>query len=263
MLFFIGVIAGLAYGLSAFGGSLVAVPMLVLVLGISGATAMSMNLWMLVVLAIITAGDGVRARLPQPGTIWPFAVVASAASGLGVIMSIYAGETLLNYIYAPLCVLAGVTVLLLARRLPAEVILPRGALAVQAPVKPTQSQSARHTPVLPLFSGSLGGLFAGVFGASGALFLVPAFGRVFKRNAGQAVACAEMAILPALLVAVVVSLLLQRPLEWQPTGLMIFGALAGLSVARMLASHLRPAFWNSMIGLLLLGAGVWLGLDRM
>lgn len=256
MLFFIGACAGLAYGLSAFGGSLFAVVLLALLLGLPITTAMSMNLCMLVVLTTITAGDSVRARLPVPGFIWPFALTTSLGAGLGAVASVLLGETVLRVAYAPVCIIVAVAMLLLVGRAGPGIYLPRGALAAVTPQTPAQSPPPRSL-ALPMGAGGLGGLFVGLFGASGAPFLVPALGRTFSNIPGRAVACAEMAILPALLVATTISFIMQRTPDWQATGLMIFGALAGLSVARMLAPHFRAAIWNSVVALCLLTVAGW------
>lgn len=265
MLFLIGALAGLAYGLSAFGGSLLAVALLVLILAMPITTAMSMNLCMLVVLATITAGDGIRARLPVPGLIWPYALTAGLCAPLGMLASLLLGDMALGQIYALLLavVAAALVALLLWRQMEAE-MLPRGGLAALAPAKPDAETRHALRPGLVVFGGGLGGLLAGFAGASAALLLTPAFARLFAEAGsqvkGRATACAEMAVLPALVISVVVSIASGRGVAWHDTGFMIFGALAGLSVARMLAPRASARVWHALLAaaLMLVVTALWL-----
>ncbi len=261
MLFLIGALAGFAYGFSAFGASVLAVALLNLLLATPLGDAMAMNLCMLVVMATITAGDGVRARLPVPGMIWPFALVAAVAVPAGVWISTVLGDAALEPVFILLLIVLAVVIMLLVQRTGAIIAWPRGGLAALKPLKLGDADRPQLSLGLPLFGGGLGGLFAGLFGASGTLFLVPALGRVFSARPGQAVACAEMAMLPALLAAVITSLLLERVIPWQATGLMIFGALAGLSLARMLAPRCSTFVCHALVaGALLItaGFGIWM-----
>lgn len=262
MLFFIGAIAGFFYGLSALGGSIVAVPLLVLLTAISVPDAMAMNLCMLVVMATITAGDGVRARLPVPGLIWPFALLAASTAPLGVWASASLSSMMWTWLLPAALVLVAVAMVLLSRRLGAMIAWPRGGLAALTPLKiGDNTEDIKLNWKLPLIGGSLGGFFTGLAGLSGALFLVPALGKVFSARPGQAVASAEMAILPALVAAVTASLLFEREIEWRGTGLMIFGALAGLSLARMLAARLSSRGCHIFVAVGLLATGLAAAVD--
>jgi len=261
MLFLIGAIAGFAYGFSAFGGSLLGVALLTLLAPYAITDAMAMNFCMLLVMATITAGDGVRARLPVPGLIWPFVLFAVVAAPLGVWVSALMPVALIDGLFPFVLVAAALVSVLLVQRLAPVIAWPRGGLAALTPDKTEEQSTAEFKWTLPVLGGGIGGLFAGLFGASGALFLVPTFGRLFGKRPGQAVACAEMAMLPVLLAAVTASLLLGRAVEWRATGLMIFGALAGLSLARMLTPKFGAKACHAVVAAMLVLTAVmyWFG----
>ena len=252
IIFLVGTLAGLAYGLSALGGSLVLVPLLMLAIGMPITNAAPMSLCMLIVMATITAGDGVRARLPVPGLIWPFALVTALLSPVGVaVTTVLATQTWAALYIAGL----GITAFALwqmSQRLPEAVMQPRARLASLKAAKPEQMDVVRPSLRRVLLGGGLGGIFTGLFAASGAALLLPALAGLLPQRRGQAMACVEMAVLPGLFTAVLATLLLGYTLDWRATGLMIFGALAGLSVARMVVGWASPRFWHGLVALALL-----------
>lgn len=249
MFFFLGVVAGLVYGLTAVGGALLVAPVLVLVGGLTWPAAITMTLCILVVLTTITAGDGIRARLPRPGEVWPAAVSAAllAPAAVWLIGSLGQPEPAL---YRWALLLGGIAMLASVRLLPVDVLWPRAGLAdlrALPSMQPSRTSLAQRLWLAA--GGGLCGLLTGVFGAGGSLANLPVIGRYQNDEKGRATASSEMAMLPAVILAASACIWLGRTADWRDTGLAIFGALAGISVARMVALRMPLLVWQGLAGL--------------
>lgn len=247
MFFFIGAVAGLLYGLTAVGGCVLIVPLLMLTAGLDIQPAVTLTLCLLVVLTTITAGDGIRARLPLPGAIWPAAVAAMLVAPILVWLMTQAGEGALLWFYRVALVAAALAMLLLPRFLPRTVLWPRAGLADLKPLPALQSLKAgQKDSFLLSVSGGVGGALVGMLGAGGGLASLPAVGRSQAGENGRATASSEMLLLPALVTATTACLWLGRTADWRDTGLTIFGALAGISLARMLSLRMPLLIWQAL-----------------
>lgn len=250
MFFFLGAVAGLLYGLTALGGCLLIVPLLMLVAGLDIQPAITLTLCLLVVLTTITAGDGIRARLPLPGAVWPAAIGAVLAAGPVLWLMTQVGEAAQTWAYRIALIVAGACMLGLPRLMPRTVIWPRAGLADLRPLPALQSLSDNgrdgRSRLFLALSGAVAGVLTGLLGAGGGLASLPAVGRSQADERGRATASSEMLLLPALVVTTTACLFLGRTADWRDTGLTIFGALAGISLARMLSLRMPLLVWQAL-----------------
>jgi uncharacterized membrane protein YfcA len=151
-----GIAIGLSLGLVGGGGSILAVPVLVYVLGEGVREATTASLLIVGVTALAGALDHARAGRVRVGT----AVAFGTAGALGSLVG-----TLFNHLASPHAILALFSLVLLAA---AASMLRRG----EAPDVPYDQRAKRWTVVLPL--GLFVGVISGFFGVGGGFLIVPA-----------------------------------------------------------------------------------------
>lgn len=219
-----GLAIGLSLGMLGGGGSVLAVPVLVYVLGqgVHQATTAS--------LVIVTAGAivGGLAHAREGRVCWRHAVAFTGAALPGVIAGTALGQavsgTTLIGAFAVIMLVAAAAMWRKARG-------PAGA-AADAPSRPS-CPPLRLTQVL--FAGMLVGAMTGFFGVGGGFLIVPALAIALALSMRLAVGTSLMIIAATSVMALIAHLVAGRGLDVGLTGAMtaacIAGALAGVRLA--------------------------------
>lgn len=259
MLFAIGALIGLALGLTGAGGSVLAVPLLMLLAGFSQAQAAGMSL----AAVGLSAGLGVLLRLGRQQVAWWPALVLA---GVGVLFA-PVGQWLARALperfvlisFALLVLVVAMRLWLAARR------NPEAAREVRADPGEGQEERAAAACALSetgyfelrwpcisrlLWVGALTGLVSGLYGVGGGFVIVPALILLTGMTMRQAVAT-SLVIITLVSASGFVSFLVQTQLPVDTTLLLVGGACAGMTAGTGLARFIAGARLQEMLAVAL------------
>jgi len=234
MIIFLGVLAGLAFGLTGVGGSLLALPLLIIGLGLAPHAAIPVGLAAITLAAAVAAGDGARTRLLKTGPALVLALPAALSAPLGVLVAGRVSAEPLSVGFAVLAVAVAIG-LWRVEAAPGSAGARRAALAGAARERDLDPGWSLLTPATGFALGGCGfaaGLIGGVFGVGTGFVLVPALLRLAGMARTRAVATSLLAIVVMGLSAVSATYVLGRDVPWYATGLFVLGAVAGVGFAR-------------------------------
>ena len=225
-----GLPVGLAIGMVGGGGSILAMPLLIYVVGIGSPHA---ALGTAAVAVALNAAAGVAAHQRAGNIKWPCALVFAAAGIVGAVLGAETGKLLdSSHLLAAFGVLMLVVgaVLLRPRRTPP-----------QPDVRLSRDTAARLLPrLLPIGFGV--GLLAGFFGIGGGFLIVPGLILATAMPISVAVGT-SLVIVTALGATTAVSYALSGLVDWPLTvSLLLGGAIGsaiGMRLALRLADHRR------------------------
>jgi uncharacterized membrane protein YfcA len=189
-LLFIGVLIGLILGLTGSGGSLVAVPLLVVLLSLELSEAIGISLAVVAFSAVI----GVFHHLKLGSIVWlptiVFAVVGSALTPLGYQLGQYFTPLLITVFFS---VLTSVIAIVMWKKTHSNNTVLRANTLL------TQADNTNEVDAFPLtmtwktigatmIAAALTGVLSGLLGVGGGFIIVPALTLLLKMNMRQAVA---------------------------------------------------------------------------
>jgi uncharacterized membrane protein YfcA len=238
-----GVIVGLALGLTGGGGSILAVPLLIYVVGLAPAAAVPVSLAAVGLVALVGTVQAARARLPVWSAAAAFAVGGTLAAPAGLAIAARLEERFLLLGFAGLALVVGG---LMAWR---SVRRPDESAAVRALPAPVDSGGACRLAddgrlrfsapcAAVLAAAGVGtGLLSGLFGVGGGFVIVPVLMGVTQMGIHRAVAT-SLAVLVAIGLGGTVAALLAGTLLWPVLLPFVFGGAAGMVAGRLLAARL-------------------------
>lgn len=268
----LGLAVGLVLGLTGAGGSIVAVPLLMVALGWTLPEAAPVAL--LAVCAAATFGtvaawDATYVRY-RAALLMALAAVVTAPLGLAAARTW--PLTLLEGLFAAVLVLVAVRMILQARRAPAEAAVVRAAVAGDA--LPAQGRLVRlnargriawngASVVAIAFIGALTGFAAGLLGVGGGFIVVPGLRAVSELSMHSAIATSLMAI--ALISAITVggAVLQGFELPWGKAVPFVAGALGGMLAGRRLAPRVAGPRLQQGFAAMMLAVAAGLGADAL
>jgi hypothetical protein len=250
-----GVAIGLVLGLLGAGGSIIAVPLLVYVVGVPDAHAAIGTAAVAVSLSALLGLWG-HARA---GTVkWNCALVFAAAGSLGAFLGARAGKAT-----DPDLLLALFGLLMLA--VGASMLRPKRS-APDPAVKLTRESAPTLLPrLVPL--GLLVGLFAGFFGIGGGFLIVPALMLATAMPIGYAVGT-SLVVVFALGATTAASYALAGHVDWGLTALMVAGGAVGAAAGIALGKRMAAAKdrLSKLFALVVIATGLyvsWQGLPAL
>ncbi len=226
-----GAVIGLVLGLVGGGGSILAVPLLVYVVGVPSAHA---AIGTAAVAVALNAATGLVGHARAGNVKWPCALVFAAAGVLGAAFGAEAGKA---FDGARLLSLFGALMILVG-----AVMLRQRRHSERPDVRLTRESAGQLVPRLaPIGLGV--GLLSGFFGIGGGFLIVPGLMLATAMPIGIAVGT-SLVVVTALGATTAASYALSGYVDWPLVALLIAGGLAG-SVAgraagRRLASARRP-----------------------
>jgi hypothetical protein len=225
-----GVPIGLAIGLVGGGGSILAVPLLVYVVGVASPHAAIGT----AAIAVALNAAASLARHAQAGNVkWPCAVVFAGSGMLGAAAGAEAGKT---FDGKHLLVAFGVLMLVIG----ASMLRPRRTPS-QPDVRLSRTTAAHLLPrLVPIGFGV--GLLAGFFGIGGGFLIVPGLILATAMPIGIAIGT-SLVVVTALGLTTAASYAWSGYVDWQLSALLVaggaLGSTIGMRVARVLASRKR------------------------
>jgi uncharacterized protein len=231
-----GLAIGLLLGSVGAGGSLLAVPVLVYVLGEPVKTATTESLLIVGVAALVGGADYVRSGRVQVRTALAFGAAGAAGSIAG---------TALNRLVGGQVLLLGFAVLLLA------------AASAMVRRRPAPSSHAARSlaRVAPVGLGT--GLLTGFFGVGGGFVVVPALVLLLGLPITRAVGTSLLVIALTSAVALAAHLA-SGGVDWTIAATLTGAATAGALAGRRLGSTLRPERLGQAFAVLLVAVALFL-----
>ena len=256
----LGIIAGLAYGLSIFAGALVALPLLVLLGGLSIFQALPIALFALGICAAIAAGDAVRARqcdVQLAGLLIVGAIPAALlAGGLIAVLS----QVLLASLFLIAAMVFGMLLLRANRRAHAVTALAPAAL-LHAPRRGFGEASDRReydrgSRLAVLAAGAGCGALLVLCAAPGSWVAQRATRRSLVDQPWLVVGTLTFALAVPAIVGAGVQFLFAPELPGYTAGLYVLGAVAGMGLARRVHALLPVRFGQIVIAVIVMLAGL-------
>ena len=241
-----GAAIGLILGLIGAGGSIIAVPLLVYLVGVPDAHA---AIGTAAVAVSLSALMGLAGHARAGNVKWNCALVFAASGSLGAWAGAQAGKAtdpdLLLALFGLLMLAVGLSMLRPRRSAPnPDVRLTRGTARLLLP------------RLVPL--GLLVGLFAGFFGIGGGFLIVPALMLATAMPIGYAVGT-SLVVVFALGATTAASYALAGHVDWALTGLMVAGGAAGALLGIRLGRRMAGAKdrLTKLFALVVIGTGLY------
>lgn len=268
MVLLLGIVAGMAYGLTAFAGAFLAVPLLVLFADVDFHRALPIALFALGICAAIAAGDAVRARQCDvqlsvwlmAGSLPTMLVLGALAQRLSepVLATVFLITTL---VFGPL--------LLVTLRAYANRAAPPPAAMLHAPRRSFADATAtvdRRTvdKLGVLFAGAGCGALAALAAAPGALL---GWRILERRLVGQPhLSVGTLALASAVLATLAAGwqFLFVSDVPGYTAGLYVLGTTAGMGIARHVHQWLPPKLTHRVLGglIVLAALALWVVVVR-
>jgi uncharacterized membrane protein YfcA len=220
-----GLPVGLAMGMVGGGGSILAMPLLVYVVGVGSPHA---AIGTAAVAVALNAAAGIAAHQRAGNIKWPCALVFATAGAIGAVLGAEAGK-----LFDSTRLLAAFGVLLLV--VGALLLKPRRT-PPQPDVRLSRDTAAHLLPrLVPMGFGT--GLLAGFFGIGGGFLIVPGLVFATAMPIGVAVGT-SLVIVTTLGAATASSYALSGLVDWRLTALLLLGGAVGSTIGMRLGLRL-------------------------
>lgn len=264
MLLLIGCVIGLVLGLTGAGGSVFAVPLLMLLTATSMQEASGIALGAVAAAALLGSLRNGRNGM----ILWTPALLLAATGALfaplGKWLASLAPESLLMLGFNGLALFIALRMWLSAQRNPEQAKVVRASKL--AAVAPSQalcplSPSGQLQLRLPCISGllvggALVGLLSGLFGVGGGFLIVPLLLSLSPIGMPQAVATSLVVITLISSAGFISHLALGQPLNLSLLGLILVGSLAGMGVSQSISHTIANASLQKLFAASLLGVSL-------
>jgi uncharacterized membrane protein YfcA len=236
----VALVAGLAIGLSlgalGSGGSILAVPVLVYLLGQSPIAATTGSLVVVATAALSGAVLAHRAGHVYVGRGLAFSLLGTGGAALGATWSVHVPSQVLMALFAALLLVVAAT---MTRRLLRPGGVSRGALEVDAPIIAVSPAFMCDCPraLKVVVAGVAVGALTGFLGVGGGFLVVPALVLALGLPMPAAVGTSLLVIAVNSVAAFAVRMAHGVTLDWPPLLLLTLAAVAGSVVGRGLAGR--------------------------
>lgn len=184
MTYAIGFVIGLVLGLTGAGGSVIAVPLFLLLLGLPATDAMGLSLGVVLVATVI----GVLLRIKQRCMQWRLGLYMAASGMLFAPMGRYLSQLIPEDVLV-LCFT--MLAIFLARKMWRSTNGSPSSLTTEPKKIPESNQASRYRLIT---CGGLFGLVSGLFGVGGGFLIVPVLTLYAGINMQQAIATSLLVI---------------------------------------------------------------------
>ncbi|KRA81417.1 sulfite exporter TauE/SafE family protein [Altererythrobacter sp. Root672] len=248
-----GAAIGFVLGLVGGGGSILAVPLLVYVVGVESPHA---AIGTAAVAVALNAAAGLAGHARAGNVKWPCALVFAGAGVVGALIGAEAGKALdgekLLALFGGLMVVIG-----------AIMIWRRGG--VEDPDVRLDRTTARHLLPRLIPAGLAVGLLAGFFGIGGGFLIVPALLFATAMPTGVAIGT-SLVVVTALGASTAGSYAVSGLVDWKLVALLVLGGLAGTLPGRLAGRALagRKGVLNTGFAMMVIAIGlaiVWQGIS--
>ena len=234
----LGAAIGLMMGLTGAGGGILAVPALVMGLGLSMTSAAPIALAAVGISAAVGALDGLNRRIVRYKAAALMAVLGTLCSHAGIGLAHIIPDTVLTALFSAVMLIVSVRMLRRATAQGAGPLLRADRPCMLNPATGRLHWTRRCAGTLAGI-GATAGLFAGMLGVGGGFVIVPAFRRYTDIDMHGIVATSLM-VIALISLATVGSVLLHGTripeIGWVFVGSAVVGMIAGRAGAR----HVQP-----------------------
>ena len=252
----LGVLIGLSLGAAGAGGSILAVPLLVYVVGLEAKEATSTSLAVVgaVSLAAMTLHWRQGRVMVRSGAV--FGLSGVGASVGGSYLNRATDPRVLLLAFAGLMVAAAWGMIRSGRARSAESFQGASAGGRRLPGSAASWTAASWTKVALVAAGSLVGFVTGFFGVGGGFLVVPALALILRYPIHQAVGTSLLVI--SINAAVALASRAGGPMApWHVMVAFTAGALVGVAIGTRIGATLRPQALSRAFGTLVLGIAVY------
>lgn len=262
----LGLVVGLALGLTGGGGSIFAMPILIYGLDVPPAAAVPISLIAVATTAMLGGLQAMRARLVawQPAILFALGGILGAPPGIGTAHFIAPGWIVGGF--AVLALSAGTAMWFRARRRPGETTAvradPQGADAEAICVLTPDGQLRMTAPcTLALAVVGLGtGFLSGLFGVGGGFLIVPALILVTRMGIHRAIGT-SLLIISAIGVSGAATALIQGRIDWGILLPFAAGGVVAMLAARQFAARIAGPVLQRVFSILIILVGIAMVID--
>jgi uncharacterized membrane protein YfcA len=271
MLVVFGILIGLALGLTGGGGSLLAVPILVYLIGMDPQSAVTMSLAIVVATASVGAAEAYRSQLLMVRATAFFIAGGFLGAPIGVWISNFFVAQSLMVTFGALMILVSGSMIWRSVRHPEEGQVVRSGLGEE----PFGSgPSCRMEPDGKLrvtaacsaalaIGGIVAGVLSGTFGVGGGFVIVPTLMFITRMDIRRAVASSLFAITAIGVAGLAAAMHAGRSLDWPVLGLFALGGVIGMLLGRVLAKKIAGVYLQRIFAVSAAFLGVFIVLKSM
>jgi uncharacterized protein len=238
----LGIAVGLVLGLTGAGGSILAVPLLMVGFGWSLPQAAPVALLAVATAAIIGTAGAWRHDLVRYRAALLMAALGFMTAPLGILMAQAMPLLWLNTVFALILIVVAARMFMQARSSPDETTVVRAVAAGQAGaavcrLNPATGRLSWTSPCAGALAvtGAVTGLVSGMLGVGGGFIIVPALRRLTQLNMHAAVGTSLMVIALISAGGVAGALLQGVAMPWDIAWVFVAGAVGGMLAGRWLA----------------------------
>ena len=260
----LGVLVGVAYGLSAFAGAFIALPLLVLAAGIGMHESLPIALFALGICAAIAAGDAVRARQCSIAHAALLIIGGVPAVLIAGWLAQFLSEAVLSTLFLVAAIVFGPLLLNTARQYRHRTAPPPASL-LQAPKRAFDESAqafkfARGERAATLFSGVGCGAIAALCAVPGSWVGWRILDRQMPGEAHLVVGTLAFAVAVIAILGAGFEFALAPEIPGYVAGLFVLGAVSGMGIARRI--HHLPILRSSNtvlgVAVVISALGLWI-----
>jgi uncharacterized membrane protein YfcA len=262
----LGAAIGLMMGLTGAGGGILAVPALVMGLGLSMTQAAPIALAAVGIAAAVGALDGLNRHIVRYKAAALMAVLGALCSHVGIRLAHIIPDTILTALFSALMLM--VAVRMLRRSVAAQdadPVLRAGRPCMLDPAT-GRLRWTRQCACTLAGIGATAGLFAGMLGVGGGFVIVPAFRRYTNVDM-QGIVATSLMVIALISLATVAGVLLHGTRIPETGWVFVGSAVAGMIAGRAGARHVQPRLLQiafaaiaALVALMLAARLAWPGL---
>lgn len=249
MLLVFGILVGLALGLTGGGGSLLAVPILVYLVGLDVSQAVTMSLAVVATTAAAGAVEAWRSRLLMMRASLFFIAGGLFGAPVGVSLTTYISDNILMLSFGALMMVVAASMILRSMMHPEDdrvvrADLDEGLIGSGPACRMESDGKLRITAACSMalaVGGVVTGLLSGLFGVGGGFLIVPALMFITQMDIRRAVASSLLVITAIGYIGLVSALVSGRDLDPAIVAMFTLGGLLGMFLGRLLARRIAGA----------------------
>lgn len=252
----LGFLVGVALGALGGGGSILAVPVLVFVVGLSPSSATSTSLVVVGVASLVGAYEHWRSGHVRVATGLVFGLVGIGGSIAGSTLNRGLDGDVLLLAFAGLTLVAAWRIL---AGCPSCTKVDGGAAGAGSAVR-TRSRPLTLTPARAAkiaLAGTVVGFLTGLFGVGGGFIIVPVLALALEFPMASAVGTSLLVI--AVNSAAALAPRLAGGIEWGTTAIFVVAATAGVMAGKRIGDRLDPKTVQRWFAALLVGVALYTG----
>ena len=259
----LGAVVGIVLGLTGAGGSVIAVPLLMLALGWTLPQAVPVALLAVGVSALLGVLAATRHHLVCYRAAILMAVLGFITAPIGIRMAQLLPHVWLQLLFALVLTAVAVRMFLQATYSPADSSIVRAAVDWHDsnPVcrfNPETGKLSWSSPcaVVLTLSGAMTGLLSGLIGVGGGFIIVPALRHLTQLNMHAAVGTSLLIITFISTAGFVGAILQGVPVDWSMAVPFVAGAIVGMMAGRSLTPLIAGPMLQKLFSILMTGVAV-------